>query len=121
MNFQLKHRGFDIPDSLKAAVAEKISRFDRVLPENAFVELELVDHPQHHAGMKDAEVVVDIPGQKQVVRFLASEVTFLAAVDLILDKLDDYVGQLRDKQSDYHYKGQSPKEWLADEMTKNEK
>ena len=115
MNFQLKHRGIDVPDSLKVAIAQKIERFERLLPESAYVEIELSDHSSE-SGAKVSEVIVDIPGQKQIIRFMAHEVTYLAAVDAVLYKLDDRVSQWRHKNSDHHYKGKSPKEWLADSV-----
>lgn len=120
MNFQLKHRGVDVPDGLKQSIDEKVSRFERLLPDNAYLEIELIHHDQHHAGQEEAEVILDLPGQKQVVRFRAGSSTLLAAVDIVLDKLDEEVGRIKDKSSDHSYKGRPPKEWLADQMNQEQ-
>lgn len=120
MNFQLKHRGVEVPESLKIAIAAKVGRFETVVPENAYIEVELTHHSSHHEGKQEAEVMLDIPGSKQVVRFKATAETFLSAVDIVLDKLDDEMSRVRDKQTDHSYKGKSPKEWLADHANTEE-
>ena len=121
MNFHLKHRGIECPEDLKQKIEQKVSRFGRVLPETAYVEVELIDHSQHHEGQKEAEVIVDVPGGKSVIRFKGKGETFLAAVDQMVDKLDDQLSKQKDRQSDHSYKGASPKEWLADQMTQEER
>lgn len=120
MNFHLKHRGFELSETLRQEVQQKINRFNSILPESSYIELELIDHLQHHEGQKDAEVVVDMPGIKHSIRLIAHSPSFITAVDEVLDKLDDQLGQLREKSTDYHYKGKSPKEWLAEEMNQGE-
>lgn len=119
MNFHLKHRGFELSKVLTEEITQKINRIKDILPQSSYVELELVDHRHHRSGPKEAEIVVDLPGQKHTLRITAGASTFVAAVDEVLDKLDAQLGQLRDKTTDYHYKGKSPKEWLAEEMNQN--
>lgn len=120
MNFHLKHRGVARPDGLKQKIEQKMSRFERVLPDTAYVEMELIDHPQHHDGQKEVEIIVDVPGGKSVTRFKGKGVTFLAAVDQVIDKLDDEMSKQKDRQSDRSYKGAPPKEWLANQLMQDE-
>lgn len=121
MNFQLKHRGLECPPDIEEAIREKTQRFKRLVDDNGYMELELKQLPRvQHEGDKEAEVILDIPGQKPVLRFVAQGQTLLEAVDKVLDKLDQAVSQHHDRRHDHSYAGRSPKEWLADEMNKEE-
>jgi ribosomal subunit interface protein len=114
MNFQLKHRHTVCPPELSDQIESKIDRLTRVLPENSYVEIEISELAHDHTnGSKRAEIVVDLPGES-LIRFEAKAETFLAAVDQILDKVDELVTKRMDRKHDHHYNGKSPKEWLAD-------
>ena len=104
MNFQVKHRGIECPASLKQTLVQKLQRLKRVVPETAYVELELEDHTKHHNRQKEAEVLVDIPGQKSVLRFRSTGETFLAAVDRALDRLDDALSRAKERRADKRHK-----------------
>lgn len=116
MNFQFKHRHTVCPPELAASVEEKLTRFERLLPEHSYVEIEVNELAHAHThGDKRAEVIVDIPGEKPVIRFEAKGETFLEAIDRVLDRLDTALGQRKHKIHDRSYNGQHPKEWLAEQ------
>ncbi len=117
MNVQLKCRGMECPDTVRDQVYDKMQRFERVIPETAFIEIELAVLPKSMPeGDQEAEIIVDIPGVKPVIRFIAHGQTLIEAVDRVLDKLDEEMSDRKDRDHDYHYNGQSPKERVADEL-----
>lgn len=117
MNFQLKCLQVTCPPELEEAIRHKVTRLRRLVPETAFIEIELKQFTKSHKqGDKSAEIIVDIPGVKPVIRFVAEGDTFLEAVDRVLDKVDGELGRRRQKNKDHHYKGRVPKEWLADQV-----
>mgnify|MGYP001576238222 CR=1 FL=1 len=121
MNFQLKCHGKNCPPDVKTEIDQKIGRFRAILPSTAYMEIEIKRYAKAQGnGDKEAEVVVDIPGVKPVIRYMTRASTYLEAVDIILDRLDEKLSQRKHERSDYSYSGPSPKEWLADEMNKEE-
>ncbi len=116
MNFQLKHRGVDCPAELERMIEAKVAKIARLLPESSFIEVELaVEVKGHRPGHQRAEIVADIPGQSGVIRLQEYGETFQEAVDRVLDRLDQVVKQVKDKQKNRHPRGNSPKEWLVGE------
>jgi ribosomal subunit interface protein len=121
MNFQLKCRHMDCPDDLKQAIPEKVKRFEPLVPDQTFMEMELNQLPRAQAdGDKEAEVLVDIPGVKPVIRFVCHGETFLEAVDRVLDKLDEELSKRKDKLTDHSYNGEPVKVIVADEVNRDE-
>lgn len=117
MNVQLKCRGMECPDTVRDQVYEKMQRFERVIPDTAFVEIELATLSKSMPeGDQEAEIIVDIAGVKPVIRFIAHGQTLIEAVDRVLDKLDEEMSDRRDRAHDYHYNGLSPKERVAEEI-----
>jgi ribosomal subunit interface protein len=111
MNFQLKHRNLDCPPELQELIDHKIGRFERVLPENAYLELQLTALPKvQDEGDKEAELLLDLPGVKPVIRFVCHGMTFIEAIDCAVDKLDDYLSRQKNREGD-HNNGTIPKEW----------
>ena len=123
MNFQLKCRNHtDCPDQVKQAISEKIERFNTIVTETAYMEIELIHLQRPHAnGDKEAEVILDIPGVKPVIRFTANGETFIEAVDVILDNLDEEMSNFKAKASEYRPPHSEPmKVQVATEMNKEE-
>lgn len=123
MNFHIKHRGIECPSDIEQAIEEKLRRFERLLPENTYVEIELKQLPKiQRNGDKEAEVVVDIPGVKPVVRFVCPGQTWLEAIDCAFDKLDEDLSRHKKKQRDHSLHHQHPpKELLADTVNRGER
>jgi ribosomal subunit interface protein len=121
LNFQLKCRGMECPPELEDAIHSKITRFEGLVPETSYMEIELTQHAKVQTrGDKEAEVILDIPGVKPVIRFVAEGETFLEAVDRILDKLDEALSERKERVTDHSYHGPAPKELLADVANKEE-
>lgn len=119
MNFQVKHRQTPCPPELVEKITEKVDRFNRVLPETAYMELSVSQYAKaRNGGDKEAEVIVDIPGVKPVIRFVAEGETFLEAVDRVLDKLDSELGERKNLSDNHRNHSPAPKEWAAEEEQK---
>jgi ribosomal subunit interface protein len=117
MNVQIKCRGMECPDTVRDQVYEKMQRFERVIPETAFIEIELATLTKSMPeGDQEAEIIVDIPGVKPVIRFTSHGQTLIEAIDRVLDKLDEEMSDRKDRDHDYHYNGPSPKERIAEQM-----
>ncbi len=111
MNFQLKHRHLECPPELQEMITHKISRFERVLPDTAYLELQLTALSKvQDDGDKEAEILLDIPGVKPVIRFVCRGMTFIEAIDCAIDKLDDHLSRMKNRDGDHHT-GEIPKEW----------
>ncbi len=122
MNFQLKGRHVEGMEQMDKDIRAKVRRFDRLMPANAYVELQLTQFSKAHGnGHKEAEVLVDIPGKKPVIRFVAQGASFLEAVDLVLDKLDTELARQHQKLVDHSLRHQRPlKERVADAVNQEE-
>lgn len=117
MNLQIKHLSTECPPDVRDAIEDKMSRFEHLLPETAYTEVIIRQLAKVQGdGDKEAEVLVDIPGVKPVIRFVAHGTTFLEALDRVLDRLDEDLGQRKNRWGDHSYDGPSPKEWLAEEV-----
>lgn len=116
MNFQMKMHHIDGLDDVEAKLDEKIKRFERILPKTAYVEMEFKQLAKAQAGGdKEVEVLVDIPGQKAVIRFVAHGLTFLEAADQALDRLDSELSQTKERTQDHSlHHGRPIKEVIAD-------
>lgn len=116
MNFHLKSRGVEGMEELESIISDKMTRFERVLPENSYIEIELKQFAKAQGnGDKEAEVIADLPGCNHAIRFTAQAPTFLEAVDIVLDKLDTEVSREKDKRVDHGLHHKRPlKEVVAD-------
>jgi ribosomal subunit interface protein len=123
MNFQLKCRNHtDCPEDVKQAISEKVERFNALVPDTAYLEIELTSlHRPRQNGAKEAEVILDIPGVKPVWRFASNGETFIEAVDVVLDNLDEELSKFKAKSHEYrNHHGDPIKIQVADEMNKEE-
>lgn len=103
MNFQLKHRHLECPPELQEMITQKIGRFERVLPDNAYLELQLTALSKvQDDGDKEAEILLDLPGVKPVIRYVCRGMTFIEAIDCTIDKLDDHLSRMKNRESDHH-------------------
>jgi ribosomal subunit interface protein len=117
MNYHIKCRHMECPPDVEEAVREKITRFERLVPETAYLEIELAQHARaHKGGDKEAEIILDIPGVKPVFRFRSDGKTYLEAVDIVLDKLDQELTRKKDRWQDRHYRGEPLKVVVADTL-----
>jgi ribosomal subunit interface protein len=118
MNFQIKHPTVDCPPELKEMIDQKIGRFERVLPDTAYLELQLrvlakVQKDGETEGDKEAELLLDLPGVKPVIRFVCRGMTFMEAIDCAIDRLDDHLSRVKNRDGD-HNDGTIVKEMVAE-------
>jgi ribosomal subunit interface protein len=122
MNIQFKTHQLEGLASVEAMIQEKLHRFERMLPDTAYVEIEFKQLPKAQInGDKEVEAIVDIPGQKPVIRFACQGTTFLEAADCVLDKLDQELSREKGKTNNHSLRHQPPlKEQVAEMVNQEE-
>ena len=87
MKTSLKARNLDLTDGLRARIERKLRRLDRVAHDQAEADVELIANASRASDSANvAEITMRNNGT--VLRSTASGATPLAALDLVLDKLE---------------------------------
>jgi putative sigma-54 modulation protein len=102
----LKARNVELDDRLRGEIERKLRRLDRITHESAEADVELIGHASH--ATDSAQVAeVTLRNNGEVVRSTASGATPLAALDVVIDKLERQVvrtkerpGSVRKRHSD---------------------
>jgi len=102
----LKARNIELDDGLRAQIERKLRRLDRITHESAEADVELIGHASH--ATDNAQVAeVTLRNNGEVVRSTASGATPIAALDVVIDKLERQVvrtkerpGSVRKRHSD---------------------
>jgi putative sigma-54 modulation protein len=98
MRLQVKARNGHLPESVRAYAEKRLSKLDRRLHDLTLVEVTLSQ--EHNPSISDdhcAEGVVHTKGPTLVAR--ESALTFEAAIDRLVDKLERQVERYRDKRT----------------------
>ena len=106
MKTNLKARNVELDDRLRGQIERKLRRLDRITHESAEADVELIGHASH--ATDSAQVAeVTLRNNGEVVRSTASGATPLAALDVVIDKLERQVvrtkerpGSVRKRHSD---------------------
>ena len=106
MKTTLKARNLDLTDRLRNQVERKLQRLDRITHDMAEADVELIGHASHSSDTAQvAEVILRNNGD--VLRSTASGSTPIAALDIVIDKLERQVvrtkerpGSVRKRHSD---------------------
>ena len=106
MKTNLKARNIELNDQLRGQVERKLRRLDRITHEMAEADVELIGHASH--ATDSAQVAeVTLRNNGEVVRSTASGATPIAALDIVIDKLERQVvrtkerpGSVRKRHSD---------------------
>ena len=106
MKTNLKARNVELDDRLRGEIERKLRRLDRITHESAEADVELIGHASH--ATDSAQVAeVTLRNNGEVVRSTASGATPLAALDVVIDKLERQVvrtkerpGSVRKRHSD---------------------
>ena len=106
MKTTLKARNLDLTDRLRNQVERKLQRLDRITHDMAEADVELIGHASHSSDTAQvAEVTLRNNGD--VLRSTASGSTPIAALDIVIDKLERQVvrtkerpGSVRKRHSD---------------------
>ena len=96
MQLQLKGRGVDISDSIRAYAEKRLAKLERQLPDPR-IELELaVEHNPSIKAHHIAEATVWAKGS--TIRARESSVDIRASIDQVVDKLERQVARYREKR-----------------------
>ena len=106
MKTNLKARNVELDDRLRGEIERKLRRLDRITHESAEADVELIGHASH--ATDSAQVAeVTLRNNGEVVRSTASGATPIAALDVVIDKLERQVvrtkerpGSVRKRHSD---------------------
>ena len=96
MKTNLKARNLELTDELRGQVVRKLRRLDRITHEMAEADVELIGHASH--ATDSAQVAeVTLRNNGEVVRSTASGATPIAALDIVIDKLERQVVRTKEK------------------------
>lgn len=106
MKTTLKARNLELTDRLRSQIERKLERLDRITHEMAEADVELIGHASHASD--NAQVAeVTLRNNGDVLRSTASGSTPIAALDIVIDKLERQVvrtkerpGSVRKRHSD---------------------
>ena len=106
MKTNLKARNIELDDRLRGQIERKLRRLDRITHESAEADVELIGHASH--AIDSAQVAeVTLRNNGEVVRSTAAGATPIAALDVVIDKLERQVvrtkerpGSVRKRHSD---------------------
>jgi putative sigma-54 modulation protein len=93
---KLTARNLELDDRLRGQIERKLRRLDRVTHELAEADVELIGHASHSSDSAQvAEVTLRNNGD--VLRSTASGATPMAALDVVIDKLERQVVRTKEK------------------------
>ena len=96
MKTNLKARNLELNDRLRGQVERKLRRLDRITHEMAEADVELIGHASH--ATDSAQVAeVTLRNNGDVLRSTASGATPIAALDIVIDKLERQVVRTKEK------------------------
>ena len=96
MKTNLKARNLELNDLLRDQVERKLRRLDRITHEMAEADVELIGHASH--ATDSAQVAeVTLRNNGDVLRSTASGATPIAALDLVLDRLERQVVRMKER------------------------
>ncbi len=90
MKTSVKARNLELTDRLRATIERKLRRLDRISHPDAEATVELITNASHAAASRNVAEVTLVSGT-DVVRSVSSGSTPVAALDLVLDKLERQV------------------------------
>jgi ribosome hibernation promoting factor len=90
MKTSVKARNLELSDRLRATIERKLRRLDRISHPDAEATVELITNASHAADSRNVAEVTLVTGS-DVVRSVSAGATPVAALDLVLDKLERQV------------------------------
>ncbi len=90
MKTSVKARNLELSDRLRATIERKLRRLDRIAHPDAEATVELITNASHSAASRNVAEVTLVSGS-DVVRSVSAGATPVAALDLVLDKLERQV------------------------------
>src|SRR5512135_1544289 len=90
MKTSVKARNLELSDRLRATIERKLRRLDRISHPDAEATVEAITNNTHAADSRNVAEVTLVTGS-DVVRSVSAGATPVAAIDLVLDKLERQV------------------------------
>jgi putative sigma-54 modulation protein len=90
MKTSVKARNLELSDRLRATIERKMRRLDRISHPDAEATVELITNASHAADSRNVAEVTLVSGS-DVVRSVSAGATPVAAIDLVIDKLERQV------------------------------
>jgi len=88
MNIQIRYKKAKVSADLKKYLAEKVEKFEKIMPKNTVFEVELRSETRSKKGKnKVINFTVDIPGEK-IIHIGKAAVDFRSAIDIAQEKLE---------------------------------
>ncbi len=99
MNIQIRYKKAKVSATLKSYLQEKLGRFEKLIPKNTMIEIELRGEPRQKKGKnKVMNYTVDIPGEK-TIHIGKSSYDFRSVIDIASDKLEKKLTRFHNKKS----------------------
>ena len=96
MKTTLKARNLELTDRLRSQIERKLERLDRITHDTAEADVELIGHASHSSD--NAQVAeVTLRNNGDVLRSTASGSTPIAALDIVIDKLERQVVRMKER------------------------
>lgn len=96
MKTSVKARNLELSDRLRATIERKLRRLDRISHPDAEATVELITNASHAANSRNVAEITLVSGS-DVVRSVSAGATPVAAIDLVLDKLERQVVRAKTK------------------------
>lgn len=101
MRCNYKARHTELSDDIKEYCAKKFEKFEKMLPEDAFLEVEFIDEFGKQGGLdKLVQIDLAIPGEKHTIHLENATEKWRSSVDIIQGRLEIELNRLREKKRD---------------------
>lgn len=99
MNIQIRYKHAKISGALKNYLQEKLDRFEKLIPKNTMIEIELRGEPRQKKGRnKVLNYTVNIPGEK-TIHIAKASYDFRSVIDIASDKLEKKLTRYHNKKA----------------------
>ena len=98
-NYKIRHTKVD--DDILKYCQKRIEKFENLLPQATFVEVEFIDEFGARGGIdKHVQVDLSIPGEKNTIHVEDWAEDWQSAIDLVQERLEKEIKRLRERQRD---------------------
>lgn len=93
-------KNLEIAEDIQDYINHKIGRFEKRLPQNAILEVELSDTRGPKKGLdKMVDLTLILPTEKNPIQFKERTENFKKSIDLLEEKLEREVEKFKEKRS----------------------
>jgi ribosomal subunit interface protein len=119
MQLQIKSRFGDLDQVTQDYCKKRMNKLEKILPENAYLEIEFIDEFGVERRGLDKLVQADltIPGEKQTIHLENNEQNWQNSIDLLQERLEKELKRRHDKMIE---SGRHPRKYKAAEYEQQE-